>query len=237
MAQLKQANENVIPQYASLKQLMGYPPQKQFNVNFDTVEMANNIHIDTMQQLQYEKRIEYQQLANNKNLQAEAVHYYKYAFLPTVSAFYNYNLAYENDRISNLFSTSYPNSLVGLSLSIPIFTGLSRVHNLQKAKLQEQLLDWDQVNLKSQIYTEYTSALANYKGNYYNLELLQKNVNMARRVYFVVTLQYKQGIVPYLNVITAESNLISSEISYLNALFQVLSNKVDLEKAMGNVTY
>jgi outer membrane protein TolC len=40
MAQLKQANENVIPQYASLKQLMGYPPQKQFNVSFDTVEMA-----------------------------------------------------------------------------------------------------------------------------------------------------------------------------------------------------
>jgi outer membrane protein TolC len=36
-------------------------------------------------------------------------------------------------------------------------------------------------------------------------------------------------------VITAESNLISSEISYLNALFQVLLSKVDLEKAMGNI--
>jgi len=60
---------------------------------------------------------------------------------------------------------------------------------------------------------------------------------MAKRTYFVVTLQYKQGIVAYLNVITAESNLISSEISYLNALFQVLSNKIDLEKAMGNISY
>ena len=39
MAQLKQANENVIPQYAALKQLMGYPPQQQFNVGFDTTEM------------------------------------------------------------------------------------------------------------------------------------------------------------------------------------------------------
>jgi multidrug efflux system outer membrane protein len=71
----------------------------------------------------------------------------------------------------------------------------------------------------------------------YNLQLLQKNVTMAKRVYFVVTLQYKQGIVPYLNVITAESNLISSEISYLNSLFQVLSNKIDLQKAMGNISY
>ena len=47
MAQLKQANENVIPQYAALKQIMGYPPQKQFNVSFDTTEMEQNIHIDT----------------------------------------------------------------------------------------------------------------------------------------------------------------------------------------------
>jgi outer membrane protein TolC len=66
---------------------------------------------------------------------------------------------------------------------------------------------------------------------------LQKNTALAKRVYFVVTLQYQQGIVPYLNVITAESNLITSEINYINALFQVLSSKIDLEKAMGTITY
>ena len=66
---------------------------------------------------------------------------------------------------------------------------------------------------------------------------MQRNVAMATRVYFVVDLQYKQGIVPYLNVITAESNLITSKVGYINALFQVLSNKIDLEKAMGAITY
>ena len=237
MAQLKQANENVIPQYASLKQLMGYPPEKQFNVSFDTTEMARNINIDTLQRLQYEKRIEYQQIKTSKDLQAETINLYKLSYLPTLSAFYNYNLAFENNQLSNLFSKSYPNQLIGLSFSIPIFTGFSRLHNLHKARLQEQLIDWSEINLKSQIYSEYATALANYKGNYYNFQLLQKNVNLARRVYFVVTLQYRQGIIPYLNVITAESNLISSEISYLNALFQVLSNKIDLQKAMGNITY
>lgn len=237
MAQLKQANENVIPQYAALKQLMGYSPAKQFNVSFDTTEMEQNIHIDTLQQLQYEKRIEYQQIKTAHDLQDETIHYYKYSFLPTLSAFYNYNLAFENSQFSDLFSKSYPNQVIGLSFSIPIFTGFYRTNNLKKARLEQKILDWNIVDLKSQIYKEYATALANYRGNYYNLQLLQKNVNMARRVYFVVTLQYKQGIVPYLNVITAESNLISSEISYLNALFQVLSNKIDLQKAMGNITY
>jgi outer membrane protein TolC len=237
MAQLKQANENVVPQYASLKQLMGYPPGKQFNVNFDTTEMASNIHIDTLQQLQYEKRIEYQQIMTDKHLQDQNINFFRLSFLPTVSAFYNYNLAYENNQFSNLFNNSYPSSLVGLSVSIPIFTGLARLHSVHKAKLQQQIISWNEVDLKSQIYKEYTSALANYKGNYYNLQLLQRNVNLAKRVYFVVDLQYKQGIVPYLNLITAESNLITSEINYLNALFQVLSNKIDLQKAMGNITY
>ncbi|MCU1617975.1 MAG: oprM 3, partial [Frankiales bacterium] len=236
-AQLRQANENVVPQYAVLKQYMGFPPEKQFNVNFDTLQMMQDIQIDTSQQLQYEKRIEFQQVNTQKALQNQLVNYYRTSFLPTVSAFYNYNLEYQNNRFSDVFNSSYPSSLVGLSVDIPIFTGFYRVNNLRKARLQERQLDWDVVDLKSQIYSEYTSALANYKGNLYDLQLLQKNVNLAKRTYFVVSLQYKQGIVAYLNVITAESNLISSEISYLNALFTVLSNKIDLEKAMGTITY
>ncbi|SHN27235.1 TolC family protein [Mucilaginibacter sp. OK098] len=236
-AQLKQANENVVPQYAALKQQMGFPVEKEFNVSFDTVQMIKGIYIDTAQQLKYEKRIEFQQVETSKALQTQAVNYYRTSYLPTLSAFYNYNLAFQNNRFSNLLSNSYPSQLVGLSFSIPIFTGFSRTHNLQKAKLQQQLIGWDEIDLKLQINKEYKTAIANYKGNFYNLQLLQKNVAMAKRVYFVVTLQYKQGIVPYLNVITAESNLITSETSYLNALFQLLSSKIDLEKSMGIISY
>jgi outer membrane protein TolC len=236
-AQLKQANENVVPQYATLKKLLGYPVDKQFNVVFDTLEMMNSIHIDTNEQLQYEKRIEFQSLKTSKDLQTDLIKYYRYQWLPTLSAFFNYDLTFANNNYNNLLSSSYPNSYVGLSFNLPIFTGFSRVNNVKKAKLQQQILDWDETDLKSAINVEYTSALANYKGNYYNLQLLQRNVNLARRVYFVVDLQYKQGIVAYLNVITAESNLMTSEISYLNALFQVLSNKIDLQKAMGNISY
>jgi outer membrane protein TolC len=236
-AQLKQANENVVPQYASLKRLMGFPPEKQFNVVFDTLQMRNAIQIDTTEQLQYEKRIELQEIRTSEDLQSQLQNYYRFSWLPTLSAFYNYNLYFANNNYNNLLSNSYPSSLVGLSFSIPIFTGFARLNNERKAKLQQQIIHWNETDLRSQINVEYTSALANYKGNYYNLQLLQRNVALARRVYFVVELQYKQGIVPYLNVITAESNLITSEINYLNALFQVLSNKIDLQKAMGNISY
>jgi outer membrane protein TolC len=236
-AQLKQAVENISPQYAALKQTMGYPPRAQFNVSFDTTQMKMDIAFDTTQALQFEKRIEFQQLQTTKGLQNQVINLYRMAWLPTASAFFNYNYEYQSNSFSDLFSSAYPYSYLGLTLSIPIFTGFARVDNIRRARLQAQLLDWGEVGLKSQIYSEYTSALANYKGNLYNMQVMQENVAMARDVYEIVELQYQQGIVAYLNVITAESNLITSEIGYINALFTVLSNKVDLERAMGVISY
>jgi len=235
-ALLKQAVENVRPEYASLKQSIGYPTEKEFNVLFDTIQMKEDITFDTTQQLQFEKRIEYQLLETAKNLQHENVNYYRYSFLPTLSAFYTYTREYESNSFSNLFDQAYPFSFIGISLDLPLFTGFKRIYSLQKAKLQEDRIDLGIVNIKSEIYTEYTTALANYKSNFYNLQEQKENVSMAKDVYNVVDLQYKQGVVAYLNLITAESNLISSEISYTNALFQVMISKVDLEQAMGIIS-
>jgi outer membrane protein TolC len=236
-ASLKQAVESVTPQYAALKQIMGFPPENNFNVSYDTAQMMNQIVVDESEQLQYDKRIEFQQLSTVKKLQRQNTLYNELNFLPTLGATYAYNYEYENSNFSDLFRSAYPNSYIGVSLNLPLFTGLRRIESVHLSKLQERLLEWSEVNLKSEIYTEYTTALANYKSNLYNFNIMRDNVNMARSVYNIVTLQYRQGIVPYLNVITAESNLISSQIGYLNALFQVLSSKIDLQKAMGNISY
>ncbi len=216
---------------------MGFPPDRQFNISYDTARMIRDISIDTTEQLQYDKRIELQQLITAKKLQHEIINYYRFSFLPTVSGFYNYTHEFESSTFSNLFTTSYPYSSIGVSFNLPIFTGFARLENVHKAKLQEQILDWGEVGLKSQIYTEYATALASYKSNLYSFHVMNDNVRMARRVYNVVELQYKQGIVAYLNVITAQSNLITSETGYINALFQTLSSKIDLEKAMGTISY
>jgi outer membrane protein TolC len=195
--------------------------------------MMNDIAFDTSQQLQFEKRIEYQVLHTQKQLQLANVDYYRKAWLPTVGAFFNYDYEFQNNNFGNLFSKAYPYNYMGLSLTMPIFTGFARTNNIKRSRLQADLLDWSEMNLRSQIWTEYTTALANYKSYLYNLGISRDNVMLAKKTYDIVSLQYQQGVVPYLNVITAESNLITSEIGYQNALFQVLSSKIDLEKAMG----
>ncbi|HXC06378.1 MAG TPA: TolC family protein, partial [Bacteroidia bacterium] len=227
-AQLKQVRENIRPQYAVLKQQMGYPSEKEFSVSFDTLQMSKQISTDTSSSLQFEKRIEFQLLQTSRKLQQQAVRYYENQYLPSVSAFYNYYYEYESESFSTLFPTAYPYSYLGASINIPLFTGMRRQESLQRIKMQGMQLDWSETNLRARIYAEYASALANYKTNLFDLALMKTNAAMARDVYGVVSLQYKQGVVAYLNVITAESNLISSEMNYINALFQVLLSKVEL---------
>jgi len=78
-------------------------------------------------------------------------------------------------------------------------------------------------------------ALAGYKGSYTNWQLLKQNVSLASDVYKVVTLQYREGVKTYLDVIVAQSDLRTAELNYYNALFQVLSSKIDLQKALGTL--
>lgn len=235
MAQLKTASEAIASKYAVLKQLMGYPTEARFKVSFDTAEMMQQIFVDTLAALQVEKRIEYQLLQTTRRIQHETTRYYQLGFLPNVSAFYNYYQQYQNNEFKNLYNKGFPYSFVGVQMSIPIFTGLRRLDNVRKAKLQEERTDWDEVNVKLSIYSQYRQALAAYKSNFYNLHEQADNVGMAREVYDIVRLQYREGIKAYLDMIVAESQLETSEINYLNSLFQLLQSKVDLEKAMGDI--
>ena len=135
-----------------------------------------------------------------------------------------------------MFTNSFPYSYAGLSLSLPIFRGFWRLDNIRRSDLQEEMIEQDMLALKSQIQTEYSTALSDYESNLDNYTLLHDNVVMAKEVYDIVYLQYQQGTVPYLNVITAQSNLITSETGYTTALYQLLSSKIALEKAMGLIS-
>lgn len=235
LSQLKTASEEVKGKYAALKRLMGSPAEQRITVNFDTALMMQGIYTDTNAILHIERRVEYQQLQLMRRIQHLNTSYYRTNFIPTLSAFYNYNYQFQSQQFTDLYNQAYPNSYVGLQLSVPLFTGFKRLDNIHKSKLQEERIDWDEVNLKLAVYTEYQTSLAAYKSNLYNLKAQGENVAMAREVYNIVKLQYSEGIKAYLDVIVAESDLQESEINYLNALFQTLQSKVSLEQAMGEI--
>ncbi|PZF73651.1 TolC family protein [Taibaiella soli] len=233
--QLKAATEALPAKYAQLRQLMGLQDGTNIELQVDTAAMLQEINYDTTASLDIANRIEYQQLQTTQTLQKQNTRYYKNAFLPSLSAYYNYNWVYQNDKFDQLYNKQYPNSLVGLNFSLPLFQGFKRTQNIRKSKLQEERLGWDEVNLKLQINSEYEQSLATYKASLEALGMAKENVAIAREVYDVVFLQYREGVKEYLEVITAESDLKTSQVNHLNAVFQLLVSRLDLQKSTGSI--
>ncbi len=235
--QKKNGEESLKAKYAYLKELMGYPPSANFELKYDTTQMKQQIFVDTLQNVSYANRVEYKQLQTQKVLQQYNLKYNQWSFLPDVSAFANYNLNYLNNDFSKIYSKGFPNSYAGLLLSIPIFQGGKRVQLVKQAKLQLLQVDNTILNLENNINTQYQQALATYKSNLYDYLSQQENVSLAQEVYDVIQLQYRSGVKTYLEVINSETDLRTAQINLYNALYQVLSSKIDVQQSLGNISY
>jgi outer membrane protein TolC len=234
-AQRKQQQDLLTAKYFYLRQLMGYPDSTQLQLQYDSTELAREIQFDTLQEVNYNNRIEYQLLQTEKNLQQYNLKYYKWGYLPSAYIYGVYNFAYLNTDFGKLYERAFPNSNIGVQLNFPIFQGTKRTYQVRAARWQVERLDWDIVSLQSIIRTEYEQALALYKGNLANYNALKENVQLAIEVYNVIRLQYQQGIKTYLDVIVAESDLRTSQINLYTATYQLLVSKIDLQKALGTL--
>lgn len=234
-ADRKRVEESIKANLAYLKQLMGYPVEQDLKLTYNYGRMEQEVQVDTTQLLAFDSRIELQQLQSQRELLRLNTAYNRWSFLPTVSAFANYNLMYFNNEFANLYSQHFPNSSVGLQVALPIFQGGRRFQNLKIAQLQEDRLDVQIEDTRRAINTEYQTALANYKGDYTEWRTVQQNLEMAEEVYEIIKLQYDEGVKAYVDLIVAETELRTTQLNYYNALYSVLSSKLDLQRALGNI--
>jgi outer membrane protein TolC len=234
-AEKKRDEELLKSSLATLKELMGYPSNGELKLVYNHSEMGNDIYIDTSRTVSYENRIEYKLLQTERNLQVANLHYYEWSFIPSLSAFGAYNFNYLNDNLSLLYRQNFPSSYVGLELTLPIFEGTKRIHEIEQANLEIDQYDFQEAALKNSIDSEFADATANYKSNLSNYLAQKENLKLAQDVYNTIQLQYKSGVKTYLDVITSETDLKETEVNYINALYQVLSSKIDVEKALGEI--
>ena len=222
--------------YAYIKSLIGYSADKEFSLEVDTDLMEQHVLMDTTQMLNPQNRVEYRLLQTQKQLQNINTGYNKAAYLPNLSGFINYSWNYQNDDFGSLYDRNFPGSIVGLKLNIPIFQGTKRIQEIRKSQLLEKRIDLDIENAKNQINSQYELALATYKSNLNDWKTSNANVDISKQVYNTIKLQYDEGIKTYLDLMTAETDLNTSQLNYLNSLYSLLSAKLDVQQALGTIT-
>jgi len=236
LAEQKRVRELLTYKYAFLKELVGVSAEQPLDLSLVNADaMEGEMLVDTTLALDYEQRVEFRQLQTVRQLQHLNTQYNKWMFLPSLSAFYNYAWDFRDPELSGLFNEAFPRSVFGLTLNIPIFQGGKRTHEIRKSKLQETRLEWDVVNLKNQINTQYEMAMATYQANLNDWQVARENVNLSEEVYNTIKLQYDEGIKTYLDLMTAETDLRTTQINYLNALYAVLAGKLDVQRALGQI--
>lgn len=236
-AELKSALEFRKYKYDYLKTLLGMNPTNGLTLSFENQNMESNVLMDTTDVMNYNNRVELRQLQTMKDIQKLNTQYQKWQFLPKLGAFANYGINYRNNSFADLYGDNFPQSSFGLSLTFPIFQGGKRVQEIRKSELLESRIDMDIENLENQIGAQYSAAMANYRANINEWRNAKENVELSEEVYSTIKLQYDAGVKTYLELMTAETDLKTSQLNYLNSLYAVLSSKLDIQKALGTINF
>lgn len=219
--------------YSYLKQVSGYPLDQELTLHYEYGEMAGRAELDFAPDFILENRVDYQLARTRYSLSELETSYSKWAYIPTVKGFYNYNFLFFNQNFSGLLDESFPTSALGLTASIPIFQGGKRSDEVRLAKLRQEKSRVSLTDFEKQLNTDYEAALAEYNANYFAWQALQDNLDLAEEVYNTIKLQYDEGVKAYVDLVIAESELRAAQINNYNALYSVLSSKLELQRAMG----
>lgn len=197
------------------------------------IEKTPVLRTDTL----HVKRIEYSLLQTQKKLNELDIKRYKSLFLPSLVAFGSTSSSFQNNNFSGLYSQRFPSTVIGLKLSVPIISGGQKTYQLRNAKLAALKTQNELSNLENAINLEINQAQTIYLNGQQSLENQKRNMDLAKEVLRVSKVKYEQGVGSSIEVTTAETSLKEAQNNYITALYDMLINKVNLDKALGNIIY
>ncbi|WP_026898126.1 TolC family protein [Daejeonella oryzae] len=220
-----------------LKFQMGMPIQTKLMLkdSIKSLQMdPNPIASDTTA---YQGRIEYSLLQTQKKLNELDLKRYKSQFLPSLAAFGSTSTNYQSNTFNSLYNQSFPTTVVGLRMSVPLFSGGQKLYQVRNAKLEVLKSENNLQNLKNGINLEIAQAQTIYVNGMRSLDNQKRNMELATEVLRVSRIKYEQGVGSSLEVTTAETSLKESQNNYINALYDLLISKVNMDKALGKINY
>lgn len=221
-----------------LKFQMGMPIQVSLVLTDKISDVrAEPVALQVSDTTAYKGRIEYSLLETQKKLNELDLRRQKSMFLPTLSGFASASKSFQSDDLPKHFEQSFPTSVIGLTLSWNIINGGQRIYQVRNAKLTVQKSENDMLNLKNGISLEISNGQKAYLSSLRSVENQQRNLSLSAEILRVSRIKYEQGVGSSLEVTIAETSLKEAQNNYIKALYDLLINKVDLDKAAGRINY
>ena len=217
----------------------------QMNVGFDkeivlTQTLDDLVDVEHSLDLLYddfilENNFSYQLALQSTELYRKQKNLAGWAYGPTLSAFYQYTgRKYFSDEMTMNMT---PPNMIGLTLSIPIFSSGRNYTSFQKAKLdyQKQLNTLE--NTKMALNIQHRQLKYNLSSAYERYQTQVKNVEVSQAVFDNIGKKYEFGHASSLDVTNAATTLITAQSTYVQAALDYVTAQIELEKLLNKNTY
>ena len=218
-----------------LKLQMGMPMEYEVTLAESLEELSPKEETLALLGEEGAERIELEQVSTQLALVALDLKNNMSQYMPKIDFIGNTRRSGAGNELDRVFNSSnwFGSSLVGVSLSVPIFDGFSKAARIQKNRVQINQIENQRTFLKESFKNELYAAKANLRNDLNLLDVQEENLQLATEVYQIARIKYKEGVGSNLEVVEADAALIQAEINYLGAIYDGLISKINLEKALG----
>lgn len=216
-----------------LKYTMGYPMDQPIEITDNPDQLMAQPTLSTGA---IQNNLTYQLLEKQVTLSELNIQNNRFKSLPTLSAFFQHTYnAFRNEF--NFFSNEkwYPQTVWGLQLNVPIFSGLSRRAVTAQSRItlmndQNKLAQMEQT-LKFQV----DQAQNNLEGARSQNELQKANVDLARSLYENALAKEEVGNGNSILVTQQYNQLIMAQAQYTGTLIELFQAQLELDKIYNNI--
>lgn len=229
----------VIDGYNLLKFQMGMDLQNELILTEPVPEASNFSSLVETTGIDYNQRIEYSILQTQYRLTELDYKRYQSMRWPSVVAFGSYSTNASRNEFNLLQSGYkwYPTSIVGASIKMPLFTGFKTRSQTEQARLRMLMVENGSIKLEQGMELEYRTAISKLNKSIEDLQLQNKNRDLAREIVRISKIKYEKGVGSSLDLVQAETSLREAETNYFSALLSAAVAKVELDKSMGKFKF
>lgn len=156
--------------------------------------------------------------------------------LPTLNAFANYGANSFGDSFTFFDNGQnwFEQSIVGVDLSIPIFSSGKRSASTARAKIALEKAKTQLTEAEEQIRLQLKSARSNYILAIEQYGTSKANLNLAERIENKNQIKYSEGLASSFELRQAQTQLYDAQQTYLQSMVEVINKKTALETLLNN---
>ncbi len=205
-----------------------------FTLREEEAAEGNVPAMNVYQERAFAARADLKSLEVQKQIAADQTKYAEGAFWPTVSASAGYAAADQNPSTSSLNRESIYG---GVALNFPFFEGGLRKAEVSEAKARERQAALFYEDMKKGIGIEVQTAYLDLVTQRGILQFLDDQVAFARDNYQAVARQYDFGLSNSLDVLDANTLLVSAETKAVSAVYNYRLALLRMKKATGTLLH